>query len=530
MPARDPSAQRKRWTLIAAIVGSSLAFIDGTVANVAVPAIQHDFGASAADSQWVIEAYVLLLSALLLTGGALGDRIGRRRVFMFGAALFTAASVGCAMAPGIGLLIAARGVQGVGAAFMVPGSLALISSAFPSKERGHAIGTWSAATSIAGAAGPVLGGLLIDALSWRWAFLINVPLGLVLLAICAWRVPEAGAGHDAAGQEAAAIDFGGTLLATLALTGIVFALIEGPARGFASAPVLASALAGCGALVAFVWLEARLAAPMLPLGLFRRKDFLGTNLLTLLLYGALGGSLYFLPLNLIQVRHLGSTAAGAALMPMILILFALSSWMGKLSDRRGPRRFLIAGPLVAGAGFLLFATGGVDESYWLRFFPATCILGLGMSITVTPLTTTVMNSVPARLVGTASGINNAVSRAAGLLAVALFGVAMSWAFDSALDAALKGRIAQLAPSADLLQSVQAQRSRWAGMVLSGQDAATQAVRREVQEAFVHGFRVVMVASALLCLLAAAMAWLYVGRRATGKHRLAPGAGGPPRDH
>ena len=504
-----PPAAR-RWTLVAAILGSSLAFIDGTVVNVALPAIQRELNASASELQWVMESYALLLAALLLVGGVLGDRYGRRRVFMFGAALFVAASVGCALSGTAALLIAARAVQGAGAALMVPGSLALISATFPQAERGAAIGTWSAFSGITAAVGPVIGGALVDHYSWTWAFLVNLPLGLVLLAICALKVPESkGTGPGQTANDP--VDWLGAVLATLGLAGVVYALIQAPAEGWSSATVMGAGMLGVAALACFVRVEAKSAAPMLPLHLFRERNFAGTNLLTLLLYAALGGGLYFLPLNLIQVQGMGATAAGAALLPFIAIMFTLSRWAGTLVDKFGAKLPLVIGPTIAAAGFALFTWPGVGSSYWSEFLPAICVLGLGMSITVAPLTTTAMNAVGAAHAGMASGVNNAVSRAAGLLAIAAFGIVLAWAFDAQLDAAL----AHVKAPPELLASVLAQRQKLAGIAIPAGTPANgaQALHQAIGAAFVAGFRWVMGLCAVLALLSALSAWLLIdGKR------------------
>ncbi|HUA80579.1 MAG TPA: MFS transporter [Dyella sp.] len=505
--AASCSAPLRRWTLVAAILGSSLAFIDGTVVNVALPTIQRELSATSADVQWVMEAYALFLASLLLVGGALGDRFGRKRIFMMGAGLFTLASIGCSLSSSVGMLMGARAIQGIGAALLVPGSLALISATFPQSERGAAIGTWSAFSGITAAFGPVLGGFLVEHYSWTWAFLINAPVGAVLLAICATKVPESkGIG------DAGPVDVLGAGLVTIGLAGLVFAFIEAPARGWASVPICVAAVAGMLALLLFVYVEMRTASPMMPLSLFRERNFAGANVLTLLLYAALGGSLFFLPLNLIQVQGYGATAAGAALLPFIAIMFLLSRWTGRLVDRFGSKLPLVIGPTIAAVGFALFALPSNASAYWTSFFPAICMLGLGMSVTVAPLTTTVMNAVATELTGTASGINNAVSRAAALLAIALFGFVLVLVFNTRLNRELQS----LHAPAALVSAVVGQRAKLAGIVIpSGYPAATAiAVKQAVSASFVSGFRWVMLISSALAALSAISAWIFIGDRAT----------------
>jgi EmrB/QacA subfamily drug resistance transporter len=438
-------------------------------------------------------------------------------VFTLGVALFVGASAWCGAAAAADELIAARALQGVGAALLVPGSLALLSAGFPQEERGRAIGTWSAFSGITAAIGPVVGGFLVDHLSWRWAFVLNVPIGLVLLAICLRKVPES-RGEAAAGP----VDMAGAASATLGLAGVVFALIEAPARGWGSPAVLAAAAIGVAGLAAFLAVEARGRWPMLPLGLFRNRDFAGANLLTLLLYAALGGSLYFFPLDLIQVQGWSATAAGAALLPFIVIMFALSRWAGTLVDAVGARLPLVAGPAIAAVGFAVFARPGIGGGYWTTFFPAVCVLGIGMAVTVAPLTTTVMNAVGPALAGTASGVNNAVSRTAGLLAIAAFGVVLSSAFDARLDEAL----ARLPLPPEAAAAISAQRHRLAGLELPpGLDAAAAAqARAAVGEAFVAGFRHVMLLAAGLSAASALAAWMLIGGRrgGAGEERTLPG--------
>jgi EmrB/QacA subfamily drug resistance transporter len=496
----DCSEGARRWTLVAAIIGSGMAFVDGTIVNVALPAIQRAMNATTADAQWVMESYALLLSALLLVGGVLGDRFGRRRVFAIGAVVFTLASLACAAAPGITALIVARGAQGLGAALLVPGSLALITSAYPKERRGRAIGTWSAFSGVTAALGPVLGGFLVEHFSWHWAFLINLPLGIALVLICLWRVPES---H---GAEAGHIDMRGAMLATIGLAGVVYALIEAPLLGWQAAPVYVAAIIGVIALAAFAFVEQRASSPMLPLAHFRDRNFAGANLLTFLLYASLGGSMFFVPLNLIQVQGYGATGAGASLLPFIVIMFALSRVAGRLVDVVGARLPLVVGPTVAAVGFALYALPGVGGSYWSTFFPASVVLGLGMSITIAPLTTTVMNALDPSLAGTASGVNNAVSRVAGLIAIAVFGVVLTHGFDVALRASL----AAMHLPRDAVEAIMAQRAKLAGIELP---PGAEAARRVVDEAFVEGFRQVMILSSVLAVLSAAAAALMIRDKA-----------------
>ncbi|MGA7436796.1 MAG: MFS transporter [Luteibacter sp.] len=492
----------RRWTLVAAILGSGMAFVDGTIVNVALPAIQRAMQGTTADAQWVMESYALLLSALLLVGGVLGDRFGRRRVFVIGTIVFTLASLACAAASDVTALVVARGAQGLGAALLVPGSLALITSAYPKERRGRAIGTWSAFSAVTAAIGPVLGGFLVEHLSWHWAFLINLPLGVALVAICQWRVPES------RGADAGRIDIAGAGLATLGLAGVIYALIEAPMLGWSATAVVVAGAVGAIALIAFVVVERRSSSPMLPLAHFRDRNFSGANLLTLLLYASLGGSMFFVPLNLIQVQGYGATAAGASLLPFIAIMFALSRISGRLVDVVGARLPLVVGPSVAAVGFALYALPGVGDSYWTTFFPASVVLGLGMSITIAPLTTTVMNALDPSLAGTASGVNNAVSRVAGLIAIAVFGVVLTHGF----DATLQGGLARMHLPRETVATILAQRARLAGIELP---AGAEAARRLVDEAFVAGFRQVMLLSTALAALSALIAWLMIRDKPKG---------------
>jgi len=494
-------AEARAWILAATILGSSLAFIDSTVVNVALPAIQATFHATVVDVQWVVESYGLFLAALILVGGSLGDLFGRRLVFVVGVAIFAVASLACGVALNIHQLIVARSIQGVGAALLVPGSLAIISTSFDEKSRGQAIGTWSGFTAITTAVGPVLGGWLVEHASWRWAFFINLPLAAAVMAISLWRIPESRS------AKAGRVDWLGALLATLGLAGVVNGFLESVNLGWRHPLVFASLLVGCGCLIAFGWVEVRATSPMLPLALFASRSFSGANLLTLFLYAAIGIFFFLFPLNLIQVEGYSATATGAAVLPLILLMFLLSRWSGGLVARYGPRGPLIIGPLIAALGFVLFAIPSVGGSYWKTFFPAVLVLGLGTAVTVAPLTTVVMNSVDQNRVGTASGINNAVARVAGVLAIAVLGIVMVNVFGSRLNQSLT----HLSLSPAILHEVQANEIKLAGLqVPAGLDPGTKsAVTGSIKQAFVLGFRVVILICAGLSVVSAAVAQLMI---------------------
>ena len=489
-----------RWVLAATILASSMAFIDGTVVNVALPFLQTNLNATAMGIQWVIEAYSLFLSALLLVGGSLGDHYGRRRIFNIGVVVFAIASAACGMAANIDQLIAARAVQGMGGALLVPGSLALISSCFNEKERGRAIGTWSGFSAITTAIGPVLGGWLVEHVSWRAVFFLNLPLALVVLLISVWRVPESRE------EQPGSLDWIGAALVTVGLAGVVFGLIESPRLGFSHWLVWLTLIGGVVCLLVFVAHQALAKNPIVPLGLFRSKDFAGANLLTLLLYAALGAFMFFFALNLIQVQGYSATAAGAALLPFIVIMFSLSRWSGGLIERFGPRLPLMIGPAITAVGFAMLARQGVTESYWTSFFPAVVVLGFGMAVTVAPLTTTVMGSVGEEQAGTASGINNAVSRTAGLLAIAVLGVVMLEVFSLNLQFQLN----QFVLDEGFKQSILEQQVKLAGLEVP-HGADPKLVKEVVSQAFVGGFRFIMMICTALALASAVSAWLLIGR-------------------
>lgn len=499
-----PAARSRTWILIATITGSSMAFIDSTVVNVALPALQAAFHTTVVDMQWVVESYGLFLGALILVGGSLGDIFGRRLIFLLGAIIFALASAGCGFASSIQQLIIARSVQGIGAALLVPGSLAIISSSFDEKNRGKAIGTWSGFTAITSALGPLIGGWLIQHASWRWVFFINVPLAAITIGVSLWHIPES---HDATPGN---VDWLGALTAILGLGGLVDGFIESENEGWAHPLVFVSMMVGCVFLGLFLLIEARIQSPMVPLALFKSFSFSGANLLTLFLYGATGIFFFLFPLNLIQVQKYSATATGAAMLPMILLIFLLSRWSGGLVARYGSRLPLIIGPLVAASGFILFALPSIGRVYWRSFFPGVAVLGFGMAITVAPLTTVVMNSVGEDRVGAASGINNAVARIAGVLAIAILGIVMVRAFSLYLDRSL----AHLSLSTQILGEIQSNETSLAAM--QPPDGLGSKIRinvsQSIEEAFVFGFRIVMGLCAALALASSLIAWLMIPDR------------------
>jgi EmrB/QacA subfamily drug resistance transporter len=488
--APPASAKAATWVLIASILGSSMAFVDGTAVNVALPALQNALHATVSDVQWVIESYALLLASLLLVGGSMGDLFGRRKIFLIGVILFALASAWCGFAGTITELIIARAIQGVGAALLLPGSLSLLTAAYPEETRGHAIGLWSGFTTLTAAIGPVFGGWLVEYASWRFVFFLNLPIALAVIIIAACYVPESK--NNQAGDK---LDWPGALLATISLGGTTYALIEAP-KGAGRAWI--AGVLGALSLAGFLFVEAKSSQPMLRLSLFRSRNFAGANLLTLFLYSALGGMLVFFPLDLIQIQHYTATEAGAALLPLIILVAALSRWSGGLVKKYGPKWPLTIGPLIAAAGLILYIVPG--NNYWTTFFPAVSLLGLGMAISVAPLTTTVMNSIPESEAGIASGVNNAVSRLASLLAVAVFGLVLYSGFNNALTP----RLDALHLSPEVRQQVDADRPQ-----LAAANNPDPRVRQAVVESFISGYDTVLWLAAGLAAAAALSAWLML---------------------
>ena len=405
---------RGRWVLVATVLGSAMAFIDATVVNIALPRIGADLGAGAAGLQWTVNGYTLSLASLTLIGGSLSDRFGRRRVFVVGVTWFAVASLLCGMAPSLEALIAARITQGIGGALLTPGALAILESSFDPRDRSRAIGAWSGLGGIAGALGPFLGGWLVEAASWRLVFLINVPLAGVVVAVAQRHVPES-RNPDAGGR----LDVAGALTAAAGLAGLTYGFTAWPALGASSPTVIAALAVGVAGMVGFMLVERRAQTPMLPLDVFRSRAFTAANLVTFAVYAALGGVFFLLVLQLQITAGFEPLAAGTALLPVTLLMLLLSARAGALAERIGPRLPMTAGPVVCACGFLLLARIGPRASYLTDVLPGVLALGLGLSLTVAPLTATALGSVDERHAGIASGVNNAVARAAGLLAVAV---------------------------------------------------------------------------------------------------------------
>ena len=505
-----PHTAHSRFTnicvLAVTVAGSSLAIIDATAVNVALPAIQQSFDADITALQWVVESYALLLGALILLGGVLGDHLGRKRLFAIGVIIFAASSAWCGLAADMPQLIIARAVQGVGAALVVPGSLALLSAHFPEEQRGKAIGLWASFTTLAIALGPVLGGLLVDVASWRWVFFINLPLSVFLLAVLYAGVPES-RDEDAAQK----LDILGAVLITLGLGGIVFGLLESSRTGFGETSVWASMVAGLIFTGCFILRQKMATSPMMPLSLFRSRAFSGANIMTFFLYGAMSGSLFFLPFNLMQVQGWSATEAGAALLPLIVAIAVFSFGAGFVVTKFGHRAPLVAGGGIAAIGYVLLALPGVDSPYWSGFFPGLAVIGLGLGIAVAPLTIVVMAAVAPNRAGLASGVNNSASRVAMLMAVAIFGVVMFDVYSAHFKTALQA--VALDPESRAL--IDAHLIELAGMQIPPMldESSAGMVKAAINDSFVAGFRVVCLIAAGVTALSALTAFLTIPPRA-----------------
>lgn len=494
-----------RWVVTSSILASAMAFIDGTALNVALPSLQRSLHASGAELFWVLNAYMLMLAALILLGGTLGDRLGRRRIFMTGILIFIAGSAACGLAGTVTALIIFRIVQGIGGALMIPGSLSLISSAIEESERGKAIGTWSSVTTLVTIGGPILGGALADAGLWRYIFFINIPIGVITLLCLWWKVAEQETPADAPPQ-----DYHGAVLIVGGLALLNFGFLRVPVSGFGSLPAYGSILAGIALLAAFIIAERRSRHPMLPLYLFKNRTFTGANLLTFFLYAGLSGSMLFLSLNMVQMQGYSQLESGLSFLPFTLLMVFLARLAGSLADKHGPRWFLIIGPFLAGTGMLLMSLVGQTtgpSAYWSTFFPGIMVLGMGMTITVAPLTATVMGCVGSQLSGTASGVNNAITRIAGVFAVAVFGALAVLFFSGAMQPSLQ----ELPLTAAQKTAVMAQTANLGDAVAPRglPPAQQQQIVQLYHQHFISAYGKIMAMCGGLGWLGSLMAWIFI---------------------
>ncbi len=522
MTSSVTQAPSERWVLLAAILASSMAFIDSSALDVVAPSLQSDLAINGQQLFWVINSYALFLAALILVGGSLGDLYGRKRVFRAGIVLFTIASMACGLAPTADLLIIFRGIQGIGGALMVPGSLALLSATFNENRRGQAIGTWSTFSTMTTLLGPVIGGFFAGQGLWRLVFFINLPLAMIAL-FALNKVPESR--NENMNRQ---LDYAGALLATLGLGGLTYGFIEAPRAGFNSPLILFALVGGVVALIAFVIVEARSTHPMVPLPLFRSRTFSGANLLTFFLYSALRIVPFFFVLNLVQIQNYPQEVAGFTFLPFGILLTLMSRWAGGLVDRVGAKLPLVIGPIIAGVGFFLFALPGITngpQDYWTTYFPAVIVAGIGMGVTVAPLTTAVMGAAPTDSSGTASGINNAVARTAGVLAVAIFGAIAITLFSNALETRTENL--NLSPddkSALMLEGQNLGNAQPPQGLAADQTAQVETM---IDWSFIQMFRTVAIIGAGLAWLSALLAAVFVASKVKGSDQTEGDLAGSP---
>jgi len=501
----------RKWILIATILGSSLAFMDGSVVNIALPTLQAKFQATAGGIQWVVQSYALFSAALLLLGGAIGDRYGRRRIFLSGIAVFALASATCAVSVSLGQLIASRALQGIGGAMLIPQGLSILSASFPSEQRGRAIGTWSAWTSVFIALGPVAGGWLVQVWSWRLIFLLNLPVALLVILL-APRIPESHAVSD--GGSTLPLDRLGATLATSSFAAIIYALSFAQQLGWRNPQVAWPLIIGVGLLAAFLRSQQKRRNAMMPLSLFRIQRFFAANLLTFLLYGALGGALYVIPFYLIQVRHYAPAMAGAVFLPLIALMFFFSARVGALIPKVGERLLLSVGAILSGAGFAAFTLLDGVHGYFLSILPGVLLLGAGMTLAVAPLTNAVMSSVPENEMGVASAVNNALSRLAGLVAVSLLSLVLAHGFSTSLGT----QIHRSSLPAEAREQMIANQGRLHDIPIPAgltQQQGTEAALL-LDQAFLSGFRLVMLTCAIGAWLGAVAVFVLLRKSASTK--------------
>lgn len=504
MQTTSLSIQQEKWLLVATITASSLAFIDFSAINVALPAIQRAFELKGKALLWIVNSYSLFLSALMLLGGSLGDYVGRKKIFIIGIVTFSASSLICGISPNSFILIGGRALQGIGGALMVPGSLSMISALIPKNRRGRAYGTWSTFSALTTIIGPILGGWLAGAGLWRFIFFINIPLAIAVIFILTLKVPES---RNNSTQK---IDWIGGGLATFGLAGLTYGFIEASDKGWGQPAIMLSLIAGLVFLVIFLIQEYQTKEPMMPLHLFKNSTFSGANLLTLLVYGALSTTLFFLPLNLIQVQGYSEFQAGLAILPFALIISILSRLIGSLVDRLGNRLFLIGGPLLTGTGFFVLSLTGLTDNpiqYWNEFFLPIIMIGAGMGVTVAPLTTSVMTAVSENYSGIASGINNAIARTAGVLAIAILGTIALTDFDMRMERKYR----EMDLSQAQLRAVKQEIPKLAEAnppdeLSSGQQNMLQ---KMIHQSFVGTFQLVTFVSAIICWIGGVLSWFLV---------------------
>jgi len=501
-----------KWIMVSAILASAMAFIDGTALNVVLPALQKNLNATGADLFWLLNAYLLILASLILVGGSLGDKLGRKKIFMLGIFIFIIGSAACGFAPTVFLLIIFRIIQGIGGALMIPGSLSLISSSINENERGKAIGTWSAITTVVTMGGPILGGTLADAGLWRYIFFINVPIGIGALIILAFKVKES---RDEDADKA--IDMAGAISIALSLASLTFGFLRIPAVGFKSAQVYLTLLSGIILLIVFLVVEKKSKHPMMPLDLFTKPVFTGVNLLTFFLYAGLGAGMLFLSLNLVQVQGYSQLQSGLTFLPFTVLMITIARFAGTVADKYGPRLLLIVGPATAGTGLLLLSfvkqTAGPSE-YWMTFFPGIIMFGLGMSFTVAPLTATVMTSVSDHLSGTASGVNNALTRISNVFANAIFGALAVLLFAGVLQ----NKIQSIPLDANVKQAVVKEAANLGNAKVPNQvnSQYKKNISTSYRESFIHAYSVIMKISAGLGFLGALMTVIFIRNKTLKK--------------
>jgi len=511
MPTVTLNSAAGKWIMASTILASSMAFIDATALNVILPALQQGLKATGADLFWILNAYLLMLASLILIGGATGDKLGRKKIFMTGIFIFIIGSAACGLAASVLILVICRVLQGIGGALMIPGSLSLISSSINAKERGKAIGTWSAFTTVVTMGGPVLGGALADAGLWRYIFFINLPIGIIALGMLAFKVKEIKDEDSKAG-----LDFAGAITIALALALITFGFLRVPAVGLANVQAYGSLVAGILFFILFIVIEIKSSNPMMPLKLFNNSTFSGANLLTFFLYAGLGAGMLFLSLNLVQVQGYSQLQSGLTFLPFTILMIAIARFAGGLADKHGPRLFLIGGPAVAGTGlFILSLVKQTDgpSAYWITFFPGVLVLGLGMSFTVAPLTAAVMASVSDHFSGTASGVNNAMTRISGVFANAIFGALAVLFFSGALQRDLQNTSLN---NKDKQLIMQQAKNLGNAKVPVSITTNKQQIEKYYHKEFIGAYASIMRISAGLGYLGALMALIFIRNKAAGK--------------